>query len=511
MSIENTHSFSSVVSINPYKNKYKNLVSDILDETLSPGFSKKQYTISYLNTKDFIHSEISISKNVPDEDIFDAIANKAYNELGLDQAVEYEIKFVEIFSNLDEENRHFHVFIVEPEIIDSTYKQAIQEVKYIDTIIPIPLLIKTLYSKKIINENGVHCFVYFQDSDAFVAIYKDKEFLYTKSVKYSIDYLYDEFCELFGEQIHKEEFISFISTKNLKTSKSEYKEYLIKLYKEIFSGINEVLTFAKRAYELEKIDKIFIDFQIPTVTKLDEMIEVELGIRSRSFDFDFGFKSNGRFTDHVHAMMHIYSGMSDNERYDCNFTQYERPPKFTKRHSGKVIMLVAASIVVAFAYPVAYWVLSYAQIFQLDSLDKEYSDLHVKRIQREVDIKKRQADKEKALTLMKEEVKEFNSKKNTLVKIHDVQVNYPMKAEIIATFTKELNDYNVKLDRIKYEEDKDNKEFNLSLVASSDKKITNLIKHLTKTYGKNYDFSIKKIYFNEESKKYFSDLRVVLL
>ena len=64
MSKEKQHSFSSVLSINPYKNTYVNGVSSFLSETTSPTFSKDQYTISYLNTKGFINSSIAISKNI---------------------------------------------------------------------------------------------------------------------------------------------------------------------------------------------------------------------------------------------------------------------------------------------------------------------------------------------------------------------------------------------------------------------------------------------------------------
>ena len=128
------HSFSSVLSVNPYNNTYVNGVSSFLNVNNSPEFSKEQFTISYLNTKEFINAQIEISKNIPDEDIFDAINSKAYDELALDNAVEYQIQYIETFNNLDEDNRYFHVFIVDPLEVTQTFINPIEKIKYIDII-----------------------------------------------------------------------------------------------------------------------------------------------------------------------------------------------------------------------------------------------------------------------------------------------------------------------------------------------------------------------------------------
>ena len=143
-------SFSSTLSVNPYTQDYYIWVSSFIDHTHSAKYLKAQYTISFLNTKEFISTHIEISKNIPQEDIYDAIANQAYDELALDQAIEYQIQYIETFNNLDEENRHFQIFIVDPEDIQTTFSDTIDKIKYIDAIIPEPLLIQTLYTKEII-------------------------------------------------------------------------------------------------------------------------------------------------------------------------------------------------------------------------------------------------------------------------------------------------------------------------------------------------------------------------
>lgn len=161
MSKKEQYSFSSVLSINPYKGDYVAGAAGALNKATSPTYSKEQYVISYLNTKSFINSNVAVSKNIPEDDIYDAIYNKAYDELGLDQAIMYKIEYIETFNKLDEDNRNFHVFIIDPTVIDDVFKTSVDRVKYIDSIVPSPLLLKSLYVRELIEDSGVHCFIYF--------------------------------------------------------------------------------------------------------------------------------------------------------------------------------------------------------------------------------------------------------------------------------------------------------------------------------------------------------------
>ncbi|MBT5934427.1 hypothetical protein [Sulfurimonas sp.] len=511
MSTESQHSFSSILSVNPYKETYFNGLSSFLSETSTPEFSKDQFVISYLDTKEFMTALIEISKNISNDDLYDAINSKAYDELALDQAVEYQMQFIESFSNLDDENRFFHVFIVDPLDIAQTFTNSIEKVKYLDVIIPTPLLIKSLYSKEIIDSNGVHCFIYIQENDAFITIYSDKEFVYTKSIKYSLIDMHERFCEIHGERIDYSNFFDFFTKHSLKDTQSEYKEYFIRLYKELFANINDVLTYAKRAFEIEKFEHVYIGSQVETVTKLDEMLEVELHIKSSDFHFDYGLESDDTYVDELHALMHTYTTVSEDDRYASNFTVYHRPPAFMKRESGKLIVLAAASFALAFAYPVTYWALDYAQQLQEELLKQESIEVRNIKITRESSIKNKRADKSKALTLLNTERQEYIDKKNTLIKIHDVKVNYPMKGKLLASITKDLNKYGVKLESLAYNETNATKIFDLNLVSSKDRKITKLVEHLTEKYSGKFKYNIEKIYYDEDSHVYLSLLKVEIL
>lgn len=511
MSTEQQNSFSSILSIDPYTSQYINGISSSLSKSSSPEYLKEQFVCSYLNTQSYINNQIEISKNIPDEDILDAINIKIYDELGLDQTIEYQVQYIETFNNLDGDNRHFQVFIVDPLDITHTYKEVVEKVKYIDVITPTPLLIKSLYSKEIITESGIHCFIYFEENDAFVSIYNEKEFVYSKSLKHSLKNLHERFCELYGERIEYYDFVNFLSTQNLKYTESEFKEFVLKLYKEIFANINDILTYAKKAFEIEKVEHIYIGSQIEITSKLYEIAEVELSITSSDFNFNYGFESNTTYIDQLHALMHITTTLSDEEKYLCNFSEFHRPPKFTQRESGKFIILIAISFFIAFSYPISYWVASYMQDLQYRILESNYAEVHAKKTTRHALVKSKEAEKSKAQAVLKTETYNYTSKKSTLIKIHDVKVNYPMKAKLITNLTSDINKYAVKIERISYRQKEKDKFFTLNLVASKDKKITQLLEYLTKKHDNKFKFSLENILFNQDKKLYFSELKVSIL
>jgi hypothetical protein len=512
MSTSSSHLFSSVLSVNPYKESYCSGVSSFLTQTEKPSYAKDQFVISYINGRDFITAQIEISKNIPQEDLHDAITSKAYDELALDQAIEYTIHFIETFDILDEDNRHFHVFIVDPGDLKERFSSVVEKVKYIDVIIPAPLLLKTLYTKELIENNGVHCFIYIQEHDTSLTIYRNQDFVYTKSLKFSLLDMHERFCDLYGERVPYDEFLHFYQNANLKTTESEYKKYFIKLYKELISNVNDILTYAKRAFEIETFEHIYVGSQEETQTQIYELLEVELNIHASEFNFDYGFETaEGSYIDQMHSLMQVYTLLPADEKYECNFTIYKRPPKFIKRESGKLIILVLATFALAFAYPITYWVLTYAQALQEDLLREEFKEVHSLKITREAMIRSRQADKEKALKLLEIEEKEFHDKKNTLMKIHEVKVDYPMKAKLLALFTKDLNKFNVHVTETVYSEEDGKKTLSLMLVAPKDRQITKLIEYITDVHEGKYRFDLKEIMFDEKHETYLAELKVTLL
>lgn len=509
MSNSNQQVFDTVLSNNPYKDTYYLGAGNQLSVAKNPQFGKKQYVISYLNTNDFITALIGVSKNIPDEDLAFVIETKVYEELALDMAIEYTIDYVEAPASGEEKERMFHVFIVDPLVIDETFANTVAKVQYIDQIVPVPLLIKTLYTHEIVEGYGVHCYIYFQENDAFFTLYNQQEFIYTKSLKYSFKEMHERFCELLGEQMDPDDFQSLLAHEGLGTQNPEYQKYLIKLFGELFLHINDVLTYAKRAYEIETIEDIYIGSQLGAIAGLDEYCQTYLGFEAKAFDFSYGFVTDS-YIDQIHQLMQLYAITDREARYDVNFSIYHRPPPLFQRHSGKLIAVTAASLVVAFAYPVTFWTLGYAESVHKTLLEKQYQETHAIKLTREQTINLKLAQKAEAQKLLDTENELFAERKATLSKIHDVKVNYPMKGEIMAALTRDLNRYKVGVSDINYTQDDKEKAFTFSLMAKKDKQITDLLEFLTKNRTKRFSYSLERISFDAKSDFYRSDLKVVL-
>ena len=111
-------SFNNIVSINPYSKTYYENGNNKIKKINSPKFSRNSFYISFLATNRYITSQISVNRNIPDEDLKDAIETKAYEELGLDQTKEFIIKTLEISTLPTDKERKFHVFVADPENLE---------------------------------------------------------------------------------------------------------------------------------------------------------------------------------------------------------------------------------------------------------------------------------------------------------------------------------------------------------------------------------------------------------
>ncbi|WP_353662491.1 hypothetical protein [Hydrogenimonas sp. SS33] len=504
---QGSSNFQKIITINAYQNVYYQFVNNALQKLDKLSYDKRNFVVSTLDAKDFISALIEISVNIPPEDLQDAIELKAYDDLGLDQAVEYVIRYVEAVEKRTDKLRYFHVFVAEPEVLHETFDPIREKVKYIDYIYPKPYLIQNIYEKDILEAYGTHGFLYFQKEDAFLALFKDGEYLYSKSLKYSFENIYERFCELYGERVDEESFYDMLQNEGLKTSNFDYQDQLMKLFSEIFLYVNDILIYAKRAFDIEKIDMFYCGSETGPILGLNEYAHTYLGIESNDFDFDYEMEKGEWYVDQFHYLS-ILEAIKDIEGEESpNFTLFFRPPPFVARRSGQFIITTAATVVLALSLPVYnYTYDAYVKITN-DKLTKEEKQLNklVTGIRRE--IGSLEAKKKDILAKIKSEKDLFEKKKKILAAIYDKKVNYPMKAKNIVHFGNDMTKFSVKVTKIT---DEDNT-FTLSLYSDSDKKITQFIKYLTDSYENKIHTDIDKIYKDEKTGIYHGDLKVTVL
>ncbi|SFP13239.1 hypothetical protein [Hydrogenimonas thermophila] len=499
---------NKIVSIDPYNSIYYQLQNNTLNKVKKLEFNKKNHVVSTLNTKDFISTVIELSINIPNEDLKDAIELKTYEDLGLDQTLAYVIRFEEILDRNSENKRFFNVFVTEPNTIEETFQSIKEQVKFIDAIYPKPYLIQNLYEKNILSPFGIHGFLYFQREDAFVALFKDGKYLYSKSIKFSFETIYEHFCELYGERVDEDTFFEIIRKDGINSSNLDYQSHLKKLFTEIFLHINDIFLYTKRAFEIDSIDLFFVGSYFGKIEGIDEYITTYLGINSSNFDFDYGIENIGNeYIDQFHYLSCIEAQKTlQGTSTAPNFTLFFRPPPFVMRRSGKFIITLSAATLIVLSLPVYNYI--YDSFIKIDIKLLQNETNKITKLSNAIrsEIKSKENIKKSIESKIELEKNLLEKKRKILQAVYDKKVNYLMKAKTIVQLGNDMSKFNVYVTKIT---NKDN-QFILSLYASNEKNITNFIKYLTNHYNQIVYTDIEKIY-KDKNGIYRGDLKVKML
>jgi len=467
----------NIVTLNAYTDKKYIFKSDSFQPLNKLSYNTSNFITSYISNKDLISTTVSISRSIPNEDIADILDIKAYEELGLDQATNYVVSSTEVENSGEE--REYHIFVAQPEVLDELYLPIKQQTKYIDLIIPAPLLYKALYRKEILQDNGTHCFIYFTKLDAFVTFYRNGEFLYSKSIEFSLDQIYEKYCEMVGEKVDEKEFFTVLESEGLKTAKSDYQQNFMKIFSEVFITINDIIIYAKRAFQLETIDHMFIGSVQGPIIGLDEYSQNYLGLQSADLNFNYNVKNDEWYTDQLQYLMLLTSfDYMDNEETVVNLTMFPRPPSFMNRASGQFIIATFAAISIGLSYPLVYLIGSYINDAKIYALNIENGKLTTESQK----YKKILGEKKKQIKVLNAEIakvsKVYGGKTRTLTAIYDRKVHYRLKSGTFYTIAADLSQYDVHVNRMYTKDDT----IWLSVVSSDDRKFTEVIKHISDTH-----------------------------
>ncbi len=496
----------NIVTLNAYTDKKYIFKSDIFKPLNKLSYNTSNFITSYISNKDLISTTVSISRSIPNEDVADILDIKAYEELGLDQATNYVISSTEVENSGEE--REFHIFVAQPESLDELYLPVKQQTKYIDLILPAPLLYKALYRREILQDNGTHCFVYFTKYDAFVTFYRNGELLYAKSIEFSLEQLYDKYCELVGEKIDEKEFFTVLESEGLKTAKSDYQQNFMKIFSEVFITINDIIIYAKRAFQLETIDHMFIGSVQGPIIGLDEYSQNYLGLQSADLNFNYNVKNDEWYTDQLQYLMLLSTfDYMDDEESIVNLTMYPRPPAFVNRASGQFIIATFAAISIGLAYPLVYLIGSYINDAKIYALTMENNKLTAESDK----YKKILGAKKKEIAALDTRIgqlsKVYGGKTKTLNAIYDKKVHYRLKSGTFYTIADDLNKFDVHVNAMYSTDDT----VWLSLVSSDDRKLTEVIKHISDTHFDEINqIDIELIQKDPESSYYKGLLKVEL-
>ena len=488
---------SSLSAYSYSKNEIKNAKLEKVDTD--------SFFTTYLHTRDVISTTIDISTNVPATDLKDALEIKVYDELALDPAIEYIISYTETPSK-DTKNRAFNVFIIDALQLRTKLSSIHNKVHYIDYVTSAPFLIQGLYRKNILGNDGTHCFIYFQNNDAFLTLYKGGQYIYSKSLHYSLQEMNEKFCEILGERYSESDFLSLLGKEGLNAgAETLYQNALSQLFSEIFLYINDVLMFSKRSYNIEDIDKIYIGSSIGSIKGIETFVEGYLGLQASAFNFNIAINSKEWYIDQMHVLMMLSAQLYMEDLDDTlNFSIYKRPPPLKDRPAGKFLGVIATSLIISMIYPAFQTMYDVFLSFQIYQNTKKYEELFQQNTLLRQELSSLKNEKDKIDSLVKNETNKLEFRKKLLSEIYNKKASYPMKAVILFDIFKLVNQNGCKIETLEFTND----HFVLLLQNQNEKKITEFIQDLVNL--QKYKIYTEKISQDEMRHLYTSKVMVGL-
>jgi hypothetical protein len=371
------------------------------------------------------------------------------------------------------------------------------------------MLIGALYKKSVIDQrSGAECFIYFQKNDAFLAIYQNGRYLYSKSLRYSLREINERFCALIGERVDEDNFFAMLKRDGLNTSDTRYQQQFMKLFGEVFLYINDISVYGKRYCNISQIDRVYIGTEIGIIAGMNEYAKSYMGLESHNFDFNISSNAKDNYVDQVHLMMALAAQIykESNEEDTFNLTIFKRPDPLSKRPVGTLLAFVAAGLAVSLIYPAYNYGFGAYKLVAYKINSNEYNNNvlpEANTIRNQISALESQ-DKQISEELSKE-LTVLNGRVNLLEEIRDKRVNYHMKALVMTDLVQLCNKNNVKLSEIA----QNNNNVILSLVGQNEKNITELIDEIANT--KRYSIRTKMIMKNDNTSRYESNISMEIL
>ncbi|MDD7323146.1 MAG: hypothetical protein SOU37_06450 [Campylobacter lanienae] len=396
------------------------------------------------------------------EDLQKDIVVQTRKNLSLDDEAEYIVK-----SRIIGENS-YESYALNYEVLSEGLQDVVSELRYIDKIIPDPFLFEGLYEAKILNADETHCFLFLDDDDAFLALYNNGKFGFTRGFSmYSLTNLCEQYKNNTGADIELRDFLNLLKNEGVNGAFFSVLDDMAFYISDIFNSI------ASQANA--DISKVFIGSSIGAIPGLANLINQKLYIETIDFDFNKKFEAGDLDPSCMNTIRYYYAKYILDD--SLNFTAFSRPPAFLKRDGGQFLVAVAVACVLGLITPI-YELGSALFYFGINSFEES-------KLQ---DIKKELAKLEPVYESIKGQVDNQNKQinelevsiatsKRLLDESQDKKFNYRSKAEFLSDISALISDVKVKSTHINFK----NNEANIHIISDDDNKITALIEKIDKS------------------------------
>jgi len=486
---------------NPYSSALYEVVTDGEEKQFRPIQNSKQryikgrQTISFLSNSDFIFETMEISKNIPDDEVEDAIYNIAYEEL--DNSIEYQILYDEIRQKEETEYRKFNIFIFEPNVLKYLSSTIRSSIKYIDRIYPIPLLFKSLYQFSG-NYEKVECFIYIHRDGTSFNLFQNGELLYSKGLDFSTIIFFEYFKEYLEKDILYTEFRKVVTNRDRLLESPTYRKTLTKSLKHLFIEVEDVIHYVKRNLNIEVIDNIYYSSIMGNILGISEYSKTLIG--ENSFDgflsqFSIPYPDN---LDEIHYLLYLIYQYDSRSHIYIDILQ--PPPPFFSRPIGKLALSAIGATLISLSYPFYNYYQTYLLQGEIERKKKIRNRLYRQYLERKELLEKLSKERNRLVEKRDKYQKRFDEKLQLLTSIKQKITTYTMKGQEIAKITDKLLSYGVFISSLKYQDGK----FILEVLAKSDNSITSLLKEIINEY----DIYSEKIEMDRELHLYRSTITI---
>ncbi len=364
---------------------------------------KRSFIGSRLKYSDLILHSFKLPSNTNSEELASIVEIKMYEEAGLDLEKKYHISYIK--KELDfEENFLIEAVAVEINRASKHLKNIVHKTKYIDFLALPFLSFSTLYKNKILlPKNDI--FIYIDEDDSFITLYKDGKYISSKSTT-TIEEMVKNLNSI-GYETTSNNLLKILTEKGLDISLYErgsgavYNQIESEFVK-IFTKINDIILYNRSIFGFENAQRIFLCTKYGKINGLDGFIQ-NFGFENvevSDFNF-FAQKFEKNFLDYV-TLSYIYDEiLCDNQSHNIDIFPREKP--FYRKTVGKYIISASIILLLAIAFVSSLY-------YEIDRLSQKKKDLEVKLEKIEKVAKK---IKQKILVL-KKDIETLNKKEQEI-------------------------------------------------------------------------------------------------
>jgi len=429
--------------------------------------------------KDIINHTFKLPADLEKEDLLIKAEENLYNEAPIYLEDEYKINYH--FKKFDD---YYIVdaFAVKVELLKKKFASFLKEVKYIDFISPAFFVFEEYYNIKenITPKNDI--FIYFTKEDAFMVGFRDKEFVFVKSL--------DKFSKLLNFiNLKEEDLIKILKEKGLNKDlygSDAFFDQIDSFFSQFFIKVVNIINYSKNFYHINSFDNIYFysDMKINNIFEYYSSFWSLSGINFTKFEISSDY-------DPFEYCATIYNAKHFNLE-DVNFSIFLRPPRFYQTQSGQFIIFSFFILLLILGDGLYKYMMINKQKANIIKLQKEVlqKEKKVKFMQKYINEYTKEIKKEKTtLANIETQINDISAKINSLYKIKKQIPLFNEIGEIINFTTK--NDLKI----TNFEKNKNNFKITITSNIDNSSLIPKLLKILLKKGYKNV--SSKRIINNK--------------